>query len=306
MKPGWIFLWLAAVLPLQAAPWLYQLQRPNPAAIARSGFKAAVIDCSRDGTDATRLRPGQMRQLARRGVTVLAYLSIGEAEDYRFYWDPAWKTAPPAWLGRTNPDWAGNYKVRYWDPAWRDTVLRPYLDRILAQGFRGVYLDIVDAFEYWASPRSYGGAGEVFAAGDPRGDETEAARRMIELIEWIANYARSHGRFLVYPQNGENILAFDRDGRYLRAISGIGVEDVFYNETRLQPAAETRYRLKFLRRLEAAGKRVLCVDYVDTGRRGDASNRARIADFVRRCRAEGFDFYAARRDRELDRINAIP
>jgi hypothetical protein len=27
---------------------------------------------------------------------------------------------------------------------------------------------------------------------------------------------------------------------------------------------------------------------------------------VRRCSAEGFDFYVARKDRELDRINVIP
>ena len=315
----WTAILLAAALPgtLAAKPWLYQLQKPNPAAIVRSGFDAVVMDYSRDGTDARRLPPGQVRQLARKHIATLAYFSIGEAENYRFYWNHAWvartntnllTAAAPSWLGRTNPDWLGNYKVRYWDPEWRDAVLRPYLDRILAQGFRGTYLDIIDAFEYWASPKSYGGRGEVFRAGDPRGDEAEAARRMIELVEWIAGYARSHGnpKFLVYPQNAESILLYDTDQRYRRAISGIGVEDLFYDETRRQPPRETNYRLRFLRQLKAAGKRVLCVDYVDTGNRADAANKARIADFVRRCRAEKFDFYVARQDRELDRINVIP
>lgn len=312
-----VFLLLFAATALQAKPWLYQLQNPSPPAVQRSGFKAAVLDYSRDGTDATMLRAAQVRKLARKGITTLAYLSIGEAENYRFYWNDAWiyhtntnRRTPfaPSWLGRTNPDWRGNYKVRYWDPAWRDEVLRPYLDRILAQGFRGVYLDIIDAYYYWALPKSYGPARETFQPGDPRGDEAEAARRMIELVEWIANYTRSHGspRFLVFPQNAEEILSYDRDGRYVRAISGIGVEDLFYNETRHQPASETNYRLKFLRELRAAKKQVLCVDYVDTGNRSDASNKARIADFVRRCKAEKFDFYAARKDRELDVINRIP
>ena len=43
---------------------------------------------------------------------VLAYLSIGEAEDYRGYWDPSWVDASgvpipgvaPAWLGAENPE----------------------------------------------------------------------------------------------------------------------------------------------------------------------------------------------------------
>ena len=316
MRCRWLVVGLVLTGPIHAKPWLYQLQNPNPSAIAKSGFRAAVIDYSRDGTDATRLTPGQLRRLTHKGITPLAYFSIGEAENYRFYWDPGWvghenmnqfTALAPAWLGHTNPDWIGNYKVRYWEPAWRDNVLRPYLDRILAQHFRGVYLDIIDAFEYWASPKSYGGKGETFMPGDPRGDEAEAALRMIVLVEWIANYARSHGspRFLVYPQNAENILSYDTDRRYRRAISGIGVEDLFYNGTRHQAPAEVNFRLQFLRKLHAAGKRVLCVDYVDTGG-SDAANKARITDFVRRCKAEGFDFYAARKDRELDRINVIP
>jgi cysteinyl-tRNA synthetase len=308
---------LGTVHAIHAKPWLYQLQNPNPPAILRSGFHSAVIDYSRDGSDAKALRSSQLRKLARHGITALAYCSIGEAENYRFYWNAGWVAkangndftpAAPSWLGHTNPDWLGNYKVRYWEPAWRDGVLRPYLDRILAQQFRGVYLDIVDAFEYWAAPSSYGAGKETFQPGDPQGDKAEAARRMIDLVEWIADYARSHGRskFLVFPQNAEEILLYDTDKRYRRAISGIGVEDLFYNETTRQPPRETNYRLRFLRQLRKAGKQVLCVDYVDDGSGATAENKARIADFVRRCRAEKFDFYVARKDRELDRINTIP
>jgi len=81
---------------------------------------------------------------------VIAYMSIGEAEDYRYYWNPAWKTGEPAWLDKENPDWEGNYRVKYWDTAWQDIILggdASYLDRIIAAGFDGVYLDIVEAFE---------------------------------------------------------------------------------------------------------------------------------------------------------------
>src|SRR5690349_2496887 len=87
---------------------------------------------------------------------VLSYMSIGEAEDYRYYWDPTWKARAPAWLEKENPDWPGNYKVRYWSPEWRALIFGSpgaYLDKIIAAGFDGVYLDIIDVFEYYETSR---------------------------------------------------------------------------------------------------------------------------------------------------------
>jgi len=83
---------------------------------------------------------------------VLAYLSIGEAEDYRPYWKAVWKAAPPPWLHAENPDWPGNYKVRYWMEDWQRLLMGgegSRLHRIVEAGFDGVYLDIIDAFEYF-------------------------------------------------------------------------------------------------------------------------------------------------------------
>lgn len=85
---------------------------------------------------------------------VIAYMSIGEAEDYRYYWDPEWTTSPPEWLEEQNPNWPGNYKVRYWEPEWQDIIFgsdSSYCKRIIDAGFDGVYLDIIDAFEYFES-----------------------------------------------------------------------------------------------------------------------------------------------------------
>jgi cysteinyl-tRNA synthetase len=83
---------------------------------------------------------------------VIAYMSIGEAEDYRFYWESEWKKEKPSWLEKENPDWEGNYKVRYWERDWQNIIFGnkdSYLDMILNSGFDGVYLDIIDAFEYF-------------------------------------------------------------------------------------------------------------------------------------------------------------
>ena len=82
----------------------------------------------------------------------ICYMSIGEAEDYRYYWNPKWKRNKPSWLSKENPSWNGNYKVKYWDKEWKSILFGnpdAYLDRILSAGFDGVYLDIIDAFEYF-------------------------------------------------------------------------------------------------------------------------------------------------------------
>ena len=83
---------------------------------------------------------------------VVSYMSIGEAEDYRYYWHHDWENHPPSWLAGENPEWEGNYKVRYWKQEWKNIIYGSddsYLGRIVNKGFDGVYLDIIDAFEYF-------------------------------------------------------------------------------------------------------------------------------------------------------------
>ncbi|UCG27511.1 MAG: endo alpha-1,4 polygalactosaminidase [Bacteroidales bacterium] len=83
---------------------------------------------------------------------VIAYMSIGEAENYRYYWQTEWNENPPSWMKEENPDWPGNFKVEYWDPLWQQIIFgndSSYLKKIMDAGFDGVYLDIIDAFEYF-------------------------------------------------------------------------------------------------------------------------------------------------------------
>ncbi|PKD16975.1 hypothetical protein APR41_05925 [Salegentibacter salinarum] len=83
---------------------------------------------------------------------VIAYMSIGEAEDYRFYWEERWSSEYPNWLVEENPDWKGNFKVEYWNQDWKDLIYEnnnAYLSKIINAGFDGVYLDIIDGYQYF-------------------------------------------------------------------------------------------------------------------------------------------------------------
>ncbi len=83
---------------------------------------------------------------------LIAYMSIGEAGDFRYYWKDEWKPGTPSWLDDENPNWEGNFKVKYWDSDWQKYIYgneESYLQKILDAGFDGVYLDIIDAFWYY-------------------------------------------------------------------------------------------------------------------------------------------------------------
>lgn len=126
--------------------------------IKTTNFDCVIMDYSFDGTDEfskeeiTSIKQGLNNN---KGGYAIAYMSIGEAEDYRFYWNKDWtttkgrvKTSAPDWLYKQDPNWKGNYYVLYWKKAWKNIIFS-YLDQIIAQGFDGVYLDLIDAFEVY-------------------------------------------------------------------------------------------------------------------------------------------------------------
>ena len=122
-------------------------------AIGDTHYDAVILDAFHEDVRLTASDTTLLKTKAGGGSRlIIAYMSLGEAEDYRYYWQEKWDSSPPAWLTQVNPDWVGNYKVRYWDPVWQRIIYGEndsYLRKILDAGFDGVYLDIIDAFEYF-------------------------------------------------------------------------------------------------------------------------------------------------------------
>ena len=261
--------------------WGYQLKRLQVEEVAASPYDLVVIDYAPDrigGVEypftpeqvaAMQTRPDGGRRL------VLAYLSIGEAEWYRTYWKPEWEGVPRAsWLGPMNPRWYGNFPVKYWEPEWQRIVFGSadaYLDRIVAAGFDGVYLDRADTYE------------------DLEKTVPNAAPLMAEFITRLAAHARALApSFLVVMQNAEDLLA---RSEVLEALDGIAKEDLYYginHDEKPNPKDGIAWSREHLNRARKAGKATLLVEYV--------TSPAKAADVRRRALADGLVLYVAPRD----------
>jgi len=121
--------------------------------IAATNFDLFIIDAFYDGSLLTPDELVQLKTKANGGKRlVIGYMSIGEAGDFRYYWQPSWDNDPPEWVEAENKNFPGNFKLRYWEKEWQDIIFGnddSYLKMILDAQFDGVYLDIIDAFEFF-------------------------------------------------------------------------------------------------------------------------------------------------------------
>ncbi|NDV26816.1 MJ1477/TM1410 family putative glycoside hydrolase [Desulfovibrio sp. JC010] len=246
--------------------WAYQLQKPQVATLAESPYDLLVIDYSKDGSDKKRFSAKDISTLHKFQKTVLCYFSIGEAEEYRFYWQKDWKDNPPRFLGPENPDWAKNYKVKYWREDWWETGLRPYLDRILEAGFDGVYLDIVDAYWFWHEQDM---------------EVRDTADEMVKLIKRIADYTRKKAgkNFIICPQNGMGVFndcSPEYEKVYFKTVDMVGLESLLFN---IHSTEDRDYRLNLAKQLADAGKTVLDVEYIEPSQYADYLKQVKALDF---------------------------
>jgi len=120
-------------------------------AVKTTNYDYIIMDFFYNEEEFTDAQIEELKQKANGGTRLLiCYMSVGEAEDYRYYWQSNWTVGNPSFIEKENPDWQGNYIVRYWEQEWQNIIFgndNSYLKNILDAGFDGVYLDIIDAFE---------------------------------------------------------------------------------------------------------------------------------------------------------------
>ncbi len=279
-----------AALVRNVKSWAIQYRGIDPFEIAASPFDLVVIDIRPDvlyGTEFTfsRADVAMMQRKPDGGRrVVIAYMSVGEAEDYRHYWQAAWTSdsaVRPRWIGPENPRWRGNFPVRFWEPAWQAILFGApdrYLDRIIDAGFDGVYLDRIDVYQEYLS------------------EYPAAERDMIALVGALSGYARSRNpKFLTVLQNAEELTP---KPRVRAAIDVFAKEDLFYgieHDGRRNSRAAVATSLAPMRALKRAGIKILLVEY--------PQDAAAAGDIRARAAPEGFAVLLA--DRKLRRLAPV-
>ena len=157
---------------------------------------------------------------------LLAYIDIGQAEDYRDYWQADWiaptatQRGTPDFMITIDPDgWSGNYNVSYWRKEWKDIWLgdKGIIAQLARFGFDGIYLDWIEAYD-----------------DDPvreaaKEDNVNPEIEMIRFIEELAQAGKAvTADFLVVSQNAPFLIDTDKD-RYLAVIDGLAVEDTWFH-----------------------------------------------------------------------------
>ena len=306
--------------------WAYQIQKlDEPGAVealAFSRYDMLVIDPTVTydwGFNAKQMVEALKSSKAFDGIhrkLVIAYIDIGQAEEWRWYWygrDSYEKYGPcqasfveaiqewAPWVVACDPDgWAGNYPVAFWDTAWQEIVLGgttlgsdlnlyfdSLMDEVIQDGFDGVYLDWVEAWEMDAVQQRANSEGK------------EAGQEMLNLIRAIKEYGlRTNPSFVVIQQNSSELLT-KVGGVALRGVvdaiaqeavwwDGDAIDDDWNNPDGYDQANNqdlTDYYLSRLRNYKANGFPVFVCEYAV----------AHAEEAYSRAATEGFIGYATRR-----------
>lgn len=84
---------------------------------------------------------------------VLAYVNIGEAEAFRYYWKPSWGEGRPSWIKSPKAGAPDKYYVEFWRAEWQRLIYnspKSFIYGLVRDlGFDGVVLDGVEVYRFF-------------------------------------------------------------------------------------------------------------------------------------------------------------
>lgn len=120
--------------------------------IAKTNYDVVIIDLFFHTKPFTPEEIAQLQTKANGGKRlVLAYINVGAAENFRYYWNGNWILGDPAWIKKKYQGYEDEFYVEYWNPQWQQLMFgneKSYMKKILDAGFDGAYLDNVEAYYF--------------------------------------------------------------------------------------------------------------------------------------------------------------
>ena len=121
-------------------------------AVKATNYDVVLIDLF---FDEVALAPADIQSLKTKANggkrLVISYISIGSAENYRYYWQRGWGKGNPSWLKKPYEGYADELWVEFWHSDWQNIIFgnnESYIKKIINAGFDGAYLDNVEAYYF--------------------------------------------------------------------------------------------------------------------------------------------------------------
>ena len=222
-----------------------------------------------------------LRPLKDRGKTLLGYISLGEVETHRPWFDRV-----KGWgiLDQENPNWPGSFYVDVRDRRWVKLVVEELVPNLLRAGFDGIFLDTLDNPPHLerTDPTRWAGM-------------TEGAARLVKAIR--ANWPRirimQNRAYEILPQTARAV-------DYALGESVYSGWDFAARQAHRQSEEDYRFQVDALKGAKAINPALglFTLDY------WDPADTAGVRDIYARQRANGFAPYVSVVD--LDRLVPEP
>jgi cysteinyl-tRNA synthetase len=96
--------------------YIIQLQRSRIDRLGKTAYDLVISDIALSGNSPDQIEA--LRTSEGGPKLVVAYMSIGQAATFQYYWQSEWDDENrPGWIDAPDGVWAGDFWVRYWDPA---------------------------------------------------------------------------------------------------------------------------------------------------------------------------------------------
>jgi len=180
----------------------------------------------------------------KKNHPVIAYLSVGEAANYRFFWD---QIRDKPWVLEENPNWSGAFFVDIRNPEWRKLLIEEVIPEIVEQGFRGLFLDTLDTVQFLEStdPEKYAGSKEA-------------------MVSLVADIHEAYPELMLISNNGFPILK--KIAPYLSGMIAEGINmmiDFENNGYKPVPPEDRNMKINILKEIRRYyGLNVFNIDYV--------------------------------------------
>jgi cysteinyl-tRNA synthetase len=226
---------------------------------------------------------------------VIAYINIGEAEDWLSYWkwDNKNNSDWPKYIIGDDPDgWKGDYPVAYWDKDWKNIVLygskeyqgfdyNSLIEECIKDGFDGIYMDWVQGYD------------ESVVIQRAKRDKVNPKKEMVDFLGEIRKYTKQKDKdFLIIQQNACEI--YEGYPEVFEYVDAIAQEAIWYDGTSFDEWEDkngadikndqflTKEYIKYLTKYKEMGKVVLNVEYANIFKK-EAYKMSREKGFIPYC-----------------------